>query len=133
MDKDKVEFFMQHYRSLSEWELFDLAQRKMGLVDEARTALAKVITEKGIDLEGLRGVQAQEETSLCEDEARKEKRSRRWTVVLWFVLPITIFVSSLILGDDRTSTLVVAALAKAVVVSVVFGVVSALIYKLRRK
>lgn len=71
MDKQKIDEFVERYECMGEWEIAAIHAKEKDLTDEARAAIAAVMSKRGIDLAAI------QERARHEDSARSEKEKIR--------------------------------------------------------
>lgn len=78
MNTKKITEFEERYQNMHEEELVDIHENQNSLVEEAKIALAKVISERKIDLIKLaREVHEEKEHRIKKREIIKEKEQKR--------------------------------------------------------
>lgn len=95
INKDKVAEFEARYENLDEGALLDIyTTRYASLIDEARVAFDKVITERGIDLVKMLEDDAKE--ALAQSKIERAKTEKREKKILIIGLPLLFLASILI-------------------------------------
>lgn len=111
MDEQKIRDFTKRYESLDESVLASIHDKQSDLVDEARVALAEVVSRRGIDFEVIREEAKKEyseyarKTKIITD--KKRARDSKITKIL-LIISIPFFVIGMFVQPNTTLRLVVA-------------------------
>lgn len=131
MDTNKISEFVERYENMHEDELAIIHQNQSSLVEEAKVALATVISERKIDLTKLAQEEYQEkEQRIKKRELVTEKKQKRdafvYKAMLVIGVPICLF--QLAFNPDKF----VQTLFSTVAFAVSIGIISGIIYLLKK-
>ena len=131
-EANEVELLLKRYRGMDARDISELQGRASDLTDAARTALATVIDERRIDLQGVRDQRVIEEREMAEiaraHVEKLEARDARWLKIAW-IIGGPLLVLGLILRPEKTWADLVSTATQVVLLSAV----SYLVFRFRRR
>lgn len=125
MNTKKITEFEERYQNMHEEELVDIHENQNSLVEEAKIALAKVISERKIDLIKLaREVHEEKEHRIKKREIIKEKEQKRdaffYKIMLVIGIPVCLF--QLLFNPDKFIQTFFSTIGFAFVLAIVLGI-----------
>lgn len=125
MNTKKITEFEERYQNMHEEELVDIHENQNSLVEEAKIALAKVISERKIDLIKLaREVHEEKEHRIKKQEIIKEKEQKRdaffYKIMLVIGIPVCLF--QLLFNPDKFIQTFFSTIGFAFVLAIVLGI-----------
>lgn len=131
MNQQKIAEFAAHYQVLDEWEIANLSARSSSLTEEARHALAMVISDRKIDLKRIHEENLDEQRVLAQQErTRQEKREAR--DARWLKIMLVICIPLIIVGVFVRPEKTLEALVSTVVQAVGIALIALVVFKLKR-
>ena len=125
MDTKKVLEFLERYQSMGEDELVVIHEKQSLLVEEAKMALATVISERNIDLQELIKDEIKEkEQRIKKQELIAIKKQKRdafiYKIMLVVGLPLCLF--QFLFNPDRFFQTLFATIGSALGIAIILGV-----------
>lgn len=126
MDNNKISEFVERYQSMHEDELVIIHQKQSSLVEEAKVALATVISERKIDLTKFAQEERQEkEQRIKKQEIVTEKKQKQdaflYKIMLVIGVPICLF--QLAFNPDKFVQTLFSTIGFAIGLAVILGIV----------
>ena len=125
MNTKKITEFEERYQNMHEEELVDIHENQNSLVEEAKIALANVISDRKIDLTKLaQEEQEEKEHRIKKREIIKEKEQKRdaffYKIMLVIGIPVCLF--QLLFNPDKFIQTFFSTIGFAFVLAIVLGI-----------
>ena len=123
MNRQKIDEFIERYESMGEWQIIEIHSKEIDLTNEARIALATVISKRGIDLN--KALEEAKEEDLARTEKAKiridnqRKRDSR-VYKIFFVIAVPIILFGAVFRPERAFETLISSLAQAAGIVIIF-------------
>ncbi|MDX1367615.1 hypothetical protein [Pseudomonas sp.] len=135
MNRQKIDEFIERYESMDEWQIIEIHSKEKDLTNEARIALATVISKRGVDLNKVLEEAKEEDLARTEKaKIRIDNQRKRDTRIykIFFVIAVPIILLGAVFRPERAFETFISSLAQAAGIAIIFWLALMLKRFLRR-
>lgn len=135
MNRQKIDEFIERYESMDEWQIIEIHSKEKDLTNEARIALAAVISKRGVDLNKVLEEAKEEDLARTEKaQIRIDNQRKRDTRIykIFFVIAVPVILLGAVFRPERALETLISSLAQAAGIAIIFWLALMLKRFLRR-